>query len=122
MPNAIVSHGTTKHDLKTCPGAFVELRPMSFGEVVQRRSMMKLSVVAQKSSKSFQGEMAMMSEEVTRFEFNACVVDHNLEDENGRKLNLSNTADFRRLDPRVGQEIDSLISEMNNFDEDDQEN
>ena len=121
MPKAVVSLDTKKFDLKSLPEGFVELRPMSFGQVVQRRSLLKLSVVAGKN-KSFQGEMAMMSEEVTRFEYRTCIVDHNLEDETGRKLNLASENDFRRLDPRVGSEIDQLISDMNNFDEDDQEN
>jgi hypothetical protein len=51
------------------------------------------------------------------------VVDHNLEDADGRKLDFRNLADFDNLDPRIGEEIGKLLDELNNFeDEDDQGN
>lgn len=120
MPVAVsMTEDVTRKDLKTCAGAWVDLRPMTYGQVVQRRALSKLSILSQKGSgKSFQGEMAMASKEITQFEFSHCIVDHNLEDLDGRKLNLNTAADFDRLSPKVGQEIESLISEMNNFDED----
>lgn len=122
MPNATVSFDTERHELKTLPEAFVELRRMSYGQIVERRSMLKLSVAQSKGSKDFKGEMAMANREITMYEFKNCIVSHNLTDANGRELNLASAMDFQALDPRIGGEIEDLISKMNNFEDDDQEN
>jgi hypothetical protein len=120
MPKATTSiEDTQRKELKSAPpDGFVVLRRMNYGEVIQRRTMVKLSVESSGGKKDFRGEMAMASREVARFEFANCIVDHNLEDDNGNKLNLANEVDFSRLHPRIGQEIDKYISEMNNFEED----
>lgn len=121
MPNATKSNDTEKHDLKTLQGGYVELQRMSYGQVVQRRALMKMTVQQSKGKKDFMGEMAMASVDIQQFEFSHCIVDHNLEDNEGRKLNLSSPVDFGILDPRVGQEIETLIGKMNNFDEDEED-
>ena len=122
MPNATVSFQTERHELKSCPEAWVELRRMSYGQIVERRSMLKMSVASSKGSKDFKGEMAMANREITMFEFKNCIVAHNLTDSNERELNLGSPIDFAALDPRIGQEIEKLIGDMNNFEDDDQEN
>jgi hypothetical protein len=121
MPVAVVNiEDVEKKDLKTLVGGFVTLRRMSYGQIVQRRALNKMSVLAQKG-KSFAGEIAMASEAIAQFEFQHCIVDHNLEDNGGRKLNLSNPIDFAKLDPRVGQEVEKLIADMNDFEEEEGE-
>lgn len=121
MPVAVANtEDTERFDLKSLAGAFVVLRRMTYGQVVQRRAMMKLAISSGGTKKSFAGEMAMASEEIQRFEFARCVVDHNLEDNDGRKLDLSGPVDFAKLDPRVGQEIEGLIGDMNNFEDDEE--
>jgi hypothetical protein len=128
MPIATANLGATERkDLKTLEGAFVVLRRMTYGQVVERRAMTKLSVTANSRDKrSIQGEMAMANKEVARYEFKHCVVDHNLEKDLGNdqtaKLDFNSSVDFDSLDPRVGQEIEKYIGEMNNFEDDDQEN
>lgn len=124
MPKAVVNLDDTERvDLKTLDGAFVVLRRMSFGQITERRALMKLSIASTKGSKDVKGEMAMANALITQFEFRNCVVEHNLEkDDNGTLLNLNSPVDLAMLDPRVGQEIESLIEERNNFEEDDQEN
>lgn len=118
MPRATINNSLTEHkELKSLPGGWVELRRLTYGQMVQRRAMMKLSVAAGGKNKDFKGEMAMASEEITRFEFSHAIVDHNLEDESGRKLNLGAPVDFASLDPRVGTEIETLVTEMNQFDD-----
>jgi hypothetical protein len=62
--------------------------------------------------------MKMTQERVVVFEFGNCVVDHNLEDEKGRKLNFKAPQDVFMLDPRVGDEIQQHIDDMNNFEDD----
>lgn len=122
MPRATVNvEGKERFDLKSCPGGFVVLRRMTFGESLARREMIKLAISSSKGSKDFQGEMAMASKQTTVFEFAHCIVEHNLEDEAGEILNFRTPVVFDSLDPRVGQEIEKLISDMNNFAEDDDE-
>ena len=119
MPRATVDLETTEHkDLKTLPDGFVVLRRMSFGQILERRMFTKLEVESGGKGKDLRGELAMANRRVTEFEFKACIVEHNLEDVDGRALNLSTLPDFNKLDPRVGQEIEALITDMNNFEED----
>jgi hypothetical protein len=121
MPQATVDvESTQKFDLKTLPEGFIVLRRMSYGQILQRRMFTKLEVSSEGKSKDFRGEMAMANRRVTEFEFQHCVVDHNLEDGSGRKLDLTRAADFNQLDPKIGQEIEKYISEMNNFEEDEE--
>jgi hypothetical protein len=127
MPIATADTATTERkELKSLDGAFVELRRMTYGQIVDRRAMMKLSVTGNPKDKgSLQGEMAMANREIARFEFKHCIVTHNLEKQVGDQtqlLNFQNDADFVALDPRVGQEIEKYISDMNNFEDEDQEN
>lgn len=37
MPKATVSHDRVRHDLKTCEGGWVELRQLSYSEILARR-------------------------------------------------------------------------------------
>lgn len=126
MPNATVNVGETEQfDLKSLEGAYVILKRYTYGQSVERRAMMKLSLEMGgrgSKNKDFKGEMAMASKEIQMFEFKSAIVDHNLEDVTGRKLNLATPVDFDSLAPQVGQEIESLIRDMNEFDEDDQGN
>ena len=116
MPRATADiQSTVRKDLKTLPEGFVVLRRMSYGLQLERREMLKMTMGADKEDGGeFVGELALASTKITQFEFAYCIVDHNLEDENGRKLQFSNSQDFRSLDPRIGQEIEKLISDMNN--------
>jgi len=118
MPKATVSTLTSKFDLKTLPGGWVELRRMSFGEKQQRQDIamqMAMTTDGQKA-KSTEAIMKMSSEEIALFELSRCVIDHNLyaDDEEKVKLDFKRSADIRQLDPRVGEEINALIDSMNN--------
>lgn len=116
MPRATVDLTETQlFDLKSLSEGFVKLKRLSYGQVVERRSMLKLSIESSGKSKDFRGEMAMASKEVQKFEFVNAIVDHNLEDANGTKLDFNKPVDFETLDPRVGQEIEKLITEMNDL-------
>jgi len=120
MPRGTVSYEPQRYELKTLlPDGYVELKQMSYGQVVERRALMKLSVQMSGKGRNsdFKGEMAMASVQIQRFEFNHCIVDHNITDANDRKLNLSDPNDFAALDPQVGQEIEKYIGEMNNFED-----
>lgn len=120
MPNAVVDVSQTHRiDLKTLPGAFVELRRLSYGQKLERQSMAVQSSI-KGEGKNAEMNMAMMQQEVSAFEFRHCIADHNLTDENDVKLDFRQKKNVFRLDPRVGEEIGNHIDEMNNFDEGDE--
>lgn len=116
MPNATVKiDDTEKHDLKTLEGGFVVLRRMTYGEKLQRRQI-AMQMEMQGKGKDAKMSLDMQVEQTALFEFSKLVVEHNLEDETGRNLNLGSPVDLVKLDPRIGDEIEALISDMNDFD------
>lgn len=119
MPVAVRSDDTETFKLKSLEGAFVTLRRMSYGQILERRAMMKLSFVSQGKNKPAEGEIAMANKKVNLYEFQKCVVEHNLEKVEGQLLNLSNAADVELLDPKVGQEIERYIEKLNNLEDED---
>lgn len=119
MPIAVNNtEDTITFDLKSAPpDGFVTLRRMTYGQIVQRRALMKMSMDMSGKGKNrdIKGEMAMASVEINNFEFKHCIVDHNLEKADGTKLNFGSPVDLQLLDPRVGQEIEKYITQMNQF-------
>lgn len=118
MPVAVANTNEVERiDLKSCPGGFVSLRRMTFGQSVRRRAMMKLSLLSDAQDTGLAGEMAMASLEITHFEYTNCIVEHNLEKTEGVLLDFRSPVDVDSLDPRIGQEIELNINRMNNFDD-----
>lgn len=118
MPKAYAVSDTERLDLKSCEGGFVTLRRMTYGQMLQRREMVKMSMALGKG-KDTVGEMALANKHVSYLEFSWCIIDHNLEkDDNGTLFNFKNSADVDALDPRIGSEIDEKINEMNNYEDD----
>lgn len=118
-----------RKDLKTCPGGYVILRRMTYGQKLDRmKHVGKLSVDMRGKGKGTKGEMEMLQKASTIYDFQACIVEHNLEknigtDENPNivPLNLKAPTDIDLLDPRIGEEISSAIDELNNFEDEDEE-
>jgi urease gamma subunit len=109
-----------KVELKTCPGGFVVLRRMTYGQKLTRQERaMRISMEVKRGKRDARADMDMLQAQSTAFDFAACIVEHNLEDENGRQLNLSDPIDLGRLDPRVGEEVSAAIDKLNNFEEED---
>lgn len=115
-----------KKDLKTCPGGYVVLRRMTYGQKLERmKHVGKLSVDMRGRGKGgTKGEMEMLQKASTIYDFRACIVEHNLEKNIGTPeqpnivpLNLKSEADIDALDPRIGEEISTLIDELNNFED-----
>lgn len=123
MPRATVASNTERFDLRTAPpDGYVLLRRLTYGEVLKRRDMgtkMQLDQNARGRSQAI--TIDMIQTETTWFEFKSCIMDHNLEDESGRKLDFNNRVDFQNLDPRVAQEIEQFIAQMNGFGDEDTE-
>jgi hypothetical protein len=123
MPNASASRDTERIELKSCPGAFVELRTMTFGEW-QKRQDIVMSVQLEMAGRGRQNmaSLTMNNQDLAKFEFEHCIIDHNLEDATGRKYNFSNPKDLADLHPKVGNELGELINKRHEWQEDEQEN
>lgn len=122
MPRATVNADGTKVDLRTCPGGYVVLRQLSFGQMLKRRDM------AAKYMQEFQPGTRDATQRITidilneasrKYDFAHCIVDHNLEDEKGTKLDFSNSMTLDVLDPKIAAEIEDEIDKLNltDFDE-----
>ncbi len=125
MPKAVADLVAVEHfDLKSCEGGFVRLRRLSYGQKLQRQNMASKMAFEGGGGRKKDSRAIMESavEAVTLFEFSCCIAEHNLEDEHGNLLNFSAPRDVQRLDPRIGEEIDGLISKLNNFEAQDEEN
>lgn len=111
MPKAVANtEATFKYELASLPGGFVVLRKMNYGEILKRRDMsMKM-----RAGEGREGpEVELTNLKVMVFEFSKSIVDHNLEDEEERKLDLTNRDAVMRLDSRIAQEIETKIMELN---------
>lgn len=115
MPKATTNIADTERfELKTCEGGFVVLRRLNYGEMLERRTMAgKLNFESGKGQENTQAYINMASRVVTEFEFKNCIVDHNLESEGGQLLDFRSGVTISMLDPRIGDEISSLIDKMN---------
>ncbi len=122
MPRATVNTSDTERiDLKSCPEGYVLLKRLTYGQVLQRRDMVGNMVMEQKGKGQKIADMAvtmqMAQQKVGAFELANCVVEHNLEDEDGNLLNFKSLTILDTLDPRVGQEIAGHIDRMNQFED-----
>jgi hypothetical protein len=133
MPRATSNSTETERlDLKSIEGGFVVAKRLTYGEKLQRRAMVSgMKLTGDRKSKDFQGEMNLVNEQATLFDFQRCIVQHNLtkpspsdpeNEEADVPMDLSNFNDIKLLDPRAGEEIDTFLSELNNFEEDDEGN
>ena len=109
-----------KKKLKSAPpDGYVELRRMTYGEIIQRKAMMKLSMKG--DDKDVESQVAMANMEINNFEFARCIIGHNLEKNDGTPFNIARSFDVSILDPRVGQEIEGYISELHRFENEEEE-
>ena len=129
MPKATVTQETERIELKSCPpDGFVELRTLSFHEMNTRADIAarmyqeeKVGQVGKKKADDavIRAYMETMNVAMTEYEFRNCIVDHNLEDENGNLIDFTRPMQAWRLDPKVGAEIAKAIDELNTGESDD---
>ena len=129
MPRATVNvQDTERFELESLPAAngeeagFVELRRLSYGQVLERRDLgAKVAVEFDRTARRTE-DMTMVTEmvqqKVTEYEYKHCIVNHNLEDDKGKLLNFNNPEHIKLLDPRVGAEISQLIDALNDWEAD----
>ena len=116
MPKATVSHTGVRHDLESCEGGFVELRQLSYDEVLARRDGISNLTVDREDTQTV--NINTMQRWAREFDFRNCIRDHNLEDDNGNPLDFTKSHTFKILDPRIGMEIEKLIDELNGEEDD----
>ena len=120
MPRATMLTDGIRKELKSCPEGFVVLRQLSYSEMLARRDMVtRMSMQQGKGNDKINVELANL--EANRFSFGKCIVDHNLEDDQGHKLDFGNVMTLQVLDPRVGAEIERYIDELNQEGEDEEQ-
>lgn len=129
MPRATASQtDTIRYELKSLPASeneeagFVELRKLSYGQILERRDMAGKMVVNMPSTgrrdEDMKAAVDLAQQTATAYEFKHCIVSHNLEDDNGNLLNFGDSRTIAMLDPSVGQEIAQLIDDLNDFEAD----
>lgn len=138
MVVASVSMESIKHDLKSLPGGWVELRPMPYGQMLTRQeNALQNSIKGDptKISRSSKDQVELIIKAAQRatqiYEFKHCITDHNLEESIPSKHGHEPTVrkfDFKsdetaidRLNPKIGAEIGELIDAMNQLDEEPEE-
>jgi hypothetical protein len=117
MPRATVSLEPKLEELDTCPGGWVKLRRMSYGELLASNDMaFSVSLEAgDKGSSDPKMGVGASTGRIAEYRFKVCIVDHNLENEAGTRLDFRNAQTMHLLDPNVGQEIDAKISKMHDW-------
>lgn len=115
MPVATVTTDYVRYDLKSLDEAFVCIRPLPYGKKleVQERAMRMTMTGLDGNEEDFQMGAEFANKATRAIEFTFCIGDHNLEDVNGRKLDLSAVRTLDILDPRVGEEIGNLLDKVN---------
>lgn len=112
MPKATVNASAERYDLKSCPEGWIMIRRMSYGQWLKRQEMaIKMQVQQQKRGASTM-DVQMEGLKIARFEYQHCVVDHNLEDDGGNKLDLNSPQGIESLDPQIGNEIGDIIEKI----------
>lgn len=116
MPRATVNTTAEQHELKSLDGAFVKLKRMSYGQWVHRQDIAMDMEMTGSGKNDAKSTINMTQQRVAIWEFEHCIVEHNLEDEAGQLLVFGNPNTINILNPIVGNEISKLISELHEFD------
>lgn len=123
MPVAVVTEETFREELKSLPGGFVVIRQMTYGEKIMRSGMSgAMKLLKDNKQSDYVGEMSMETQKITLWDFANLIVEHNLEDIDGRALNFKIEGDVRKLTSKIGEEVGSLIDKHNNFEDIDEGN
>jgi hypothetical protein len=123
MPVAVVTEDQHRFELKSLEGAYIVVREMSYGEKIMRSGMTGAMKLLKDNKKSdYVGELSMETQKITLWDFANLIVEHNLQDKDGRDLNFKLEADVRKLSSKIGEEVGTRIDEVNNFEDIDEGN
>lgn len=112
-----------RHDLKTVEGGWIEIRQLSYDEMLERRDGASRIIMetggARRNAASQNMAIQLANKWSNHFTFPRCIVDHNLADDQGVRYDFKKPNQvFQSLDPKVGAEIESLIDALNQEEED----
>lgn len=100
---------------------FVSIRRLSYGEKMAKRAFnSKMTVRSTKGKKDAESIIDTFNERSDLFDFANSIVDHNLTDKEGRKLDFRNEKDVKSLAGRVAEEIQTAMDKINNFEDDEE--
>jgi hypothetical protein len=120
MPIVELTKDTETFNLKSAPpDGFVTLRRMSHGETLRRRDGSIATSVKEFDKQGQPGEIFMASHQewMRYFDFQLCIVDHNLQMADGSLINFKNKKAFDALPTAVGLEIEEYIDKVNQWNE-----
>ena len=143
MRVATVTTEPQRFELKSLPadeeaeleGGFIVARPLPYGMVLERRDKgtrmgMELEVqqgrnrrkksIHQDEPEVQKIELTTLSAWMANHDFAYCIIDHNLATKDGQKLDFANPMHVTALDPKVGIEIDRILSDLNEPEEDEE--
>lgn len=106
----------TRRELTTAPpDGYLMVRPLPYGMKLSRqdRAMVMQMKVDPKKGRADTATFESYSEEVTASDFAYCIGEHNLENVDGTLVDFTNPLSLKLLDPRVGEEISSILNEIN---------
>ena|SRR6266545_4107564 len=113
MPKATVSAEPVTCKLtKAPPDGFVILKKMSYGDTLARADL-QMSAPMAETNGNREIKFETSPKDTALFDFRKCIVDHNLEDADGKKLDLTSAQGLDQLDPAVGIELSDLIDKLN---------
>lgn len=122
MPVATITETSERFDLKSLPGAYVVVKRMTYGQKLTRQQMAMKMQMRGNSKRDSTLDIEMMNRLTSLWSFANLIGEHNLTelmpDGSERPLNFANVADAEKIRSDVGEEIDTLIDKLNNFDED----
>lgn len=120
MPDGTVTQETFHRELKSLPpDGFVELKMLPYHDMLVRRDKGSIMAMEQLERGKKQGDATpkLTIESLQTWEraymFKNCIVDHNITDKNGAKLDFRSEMTLHILNPAVGMEIERLIDEIN---------
>lgn len=118
MPKATASLDTERIELETLDEGYIVVRRLTYGEFLHRKDLAIKMTMEMRQGQGSKVEVDMVNQAVTAYMLKTCVMEHNLEDDKGRTLNLGSPQDFNRLDLKIGREIDKIVSDLNDLNED----
>lgn len=118
MPDATVSHDLHKFDLKSLPDGWVELRQLSYYEMLVRRDKGSIASMQQQTAGRGKPENAkLMLESLQTWDrdylFKNCIANHNLTNSDGNALDFNQKNTLNLLNPKIAMEIERLIDDLN---------
>jgi len=131
MPRIALQAEPTRFSLKSLPpDGYVVIKPLSFGQALERRQLAtKLSVEQQAQRRKQSGagddskprkpdkmDIAIMQRASREYEFAYCIIEHNIEGPDGTPLNFKDRAAIDRLPKDLGEEIEKYLDEVNGED------